>query len=167
MRLLRRSVVATGVLLACAWLVPHVDAAASRWLTAPATKAALVSAPLPRSSTPSPLGSSTAHSSVPLTPAAAIDSLDAGFRFNMLGAVVHLQHPYDPAFALSVRTSLDGQHWSAWQALTFAALAMAEGGHGRPRQPFSDPALGWPGPHLQVPPRRRQAAGGRVWPASR
>ena len=75
---------------------------------------------------------------VPLTPAASIDSLDAGFHFNMLGAVVHLQHPYDPAFALTVRTSLDGQHWSAWQALTFAA-SDGQGGHGALANTYSDP----------------------------
>ena len=138
MRLLRGSVVATGVLLACVWLVPHVDAAASRWLTAPATKAALVAVPLPSSPSVPLGGSSTARSRAPLTPAAFVDSLDAGFCFNMLGAAVSLQHPYDRAFALSVRTSLDGQHWSAWQALTFDA-SEGPGGHGARANTYSDP----------------------------
>lgn len=138
MRLLRRSVVIAVVLLACVWLVPHVNAAASRWLAAPATKAAFVAVPLP--SPPSaPLGeSSTARSRAPLTPAAPLDCLDAGFHFNMLGAALRLQHPYDPAFALSVRTSLDGQHWSAWQALTFDA-SDGQGGHGALANTYSDP----------------------------
>jgi flagellar hook assembly protein FlgD len=44
-----------------------------------------------------------------------------GFTFNLVAALVHLRRPYDPRFALFVRTSSDGLTWAAWQPVSFDA----------------------------------------------
>ena len=117
MHLLRKSLIAFGVLFLVGWSVPHVSAAAVRWLSAPPTRAALVAAPLP--GTTSSAAAPGAKTFGSLGEWAITGHLQVGFVFDMVAATVNLRRPYDGDFAISLRTSLNGRRWSAWQPLSF------------------------------------------------
>jgi hypothetical protein len=59
-------------------------------------------------------------------------TLDAGFRFNTVAALLHLARPYDPRLRLTLRTSLDGVTWEPWSTLPFIR---SEGRPGTVRHP--------------------------------
>ena len=114
--------------------------------TVPATRATIVAAPVPAGG-----GSTRPRSDVASAPAsarrargdatvaAATASVDAGFRFNAIGVLLHVAHPYDPRLRLAVRTSLDGLEWSAWTRMPFERNAGRPGTARHPDDTASQP----------------------------
>ena len=99
------------------------DAAATS--SVPPTKAAIVRAPVTGAPLAAqPLGKAPSERSTV--------TLDAGFRFNTVAALLHLARPYDPRLRLTLRTSLDGLTWQPWQTLAFVR---SEGRPGTARRP--------------------------------
>ena len=112
--------------------------------TVPATRATIVAAPVPdeggsrRSNAPTSTASAR-RARGDAAVAAPIAGVDSGVRFNALGVLLHVAHPYDPRLRLTVRTSLDGLEWSAWTKMPFERNAGRPGTEIHPDDTASQP----------------------------
>ena len=132
--------VALATTLACVIIAGLTQATAASAATpdaAPSTRAAIVPVALPVAAGGSQTGdtvdvgrSTRVAPPAPVWPPAA--SLDAGFRFNALGVLLHVARPYDPRLRVSIRTSPDGVLWQPWTPVPFSA---SEGRPGTARHP--------------------------------
>ena len=125
-------------LVACGLTAAGAQATAS---SSPATKAVVVRAAAPGSD--------------------GTAALDAGFDFNMLGALLRLDRPRDARPRLAVRVSADSVAWGPWRALVLASAEGRAASAGRARATASEPL--WVGDACYV--QYRLTVGGR--PATR
>lgn len=104
-------------LLLTAWMVPRVSGAASRWLTEEPVRARTLDVDGVQLGS-APEGVEPAASGARSNTAI----VDAGMRFNLLGAVACLDGAAAESgrAAVDVRTSEDGEAWSAWMTMELA-----------------------------------------------
>ncbi len=146
------------------WLAPRASAKAERWMGTPPVKTETVSLKRPvlvvKKNSPARRTNALIPSAVPsaVPSPASVETVDAGHRFTMLGVLC--EYPATEGdVVLRLRTSIDGEDWSAWLEAPLERPAGAAEAAGDATAPRSFTEAIWTGHGRYVQISARAAAG--------